>query len=322
MRATILLVTILLVMGTMSAQPGDQTAPEPQRYARVVDGILAAWNTADVVCLGEDHGRKYDHDLRMALVKHPAFPKTVRVIVVEMANPIHQDLLDKFILDGAGMTREEIAPVWRDATGYDVWESPIYEQFLRAVRDVNLALPRDERVRVLGGDTKLDWSRINRAEELVPFMNRGGSIRTIVAEQLLDKHIKGLTIYGAGHCSNLGGGYKGDLYGKYDANRMWSIWPFVRQGAAKGREVFGLGADPAYVVVKGTRWASTPAAGIEPGPFTTRTMGDILDAVVYHGDVPDTVVPADMAALRAKMGAELDRRSKLTREAAKIRKEN
>ena len=47
----------------------------------------------------------------------------------------------------------------------------------------------------------------------------------------------------------------------------------------------------------------------------------ILDAVVYHGDVPDTVVPADMAALRAKMGAELDRRSKLTAEAAKIRRD-
>ncbi|MGH8630580.1 MAG: hypothetical protein ACREU7_07425, partial [Burkholderiales bacterium] len=103
-----------------------------QRYVSVIEDVLAAWKTADVVCLGEDHGRQYDSDLRIALVRHPAFPRTVRVIVVESANPIHQDLLDRFILEGAALTRQELAPIWRDASGAEVWESPIYEQFLRA----------------------------------------------------------------------------------------------------------------------------------------------------------------------------------------------
>jgi hypothetical protein len=146
---------------------------QPDRYAAVLEGILAAWKTADVVCLGEDHGRQFDSDLRIRLVRHPAFPRTVRVIVIEFANPIHQDLLDSFIVDGVAMSREELAPIWRDASGAEVWESPIYEQFLRAVHDVNRGLQRGERVRVVGGDSTIDWARIVRAEDLVPLVNRG-----------------------------------------------------------------------------------------------------------------------------------------------------
>src|SRR5262245_7418924 len=189
--------TLLLVSGLPHAT-ADQ-----DRYAAVVERILEAWKSADVVCLGEDHGRKYDSDLRLALVRHPAFPRTVRVIVVESANPVHQALLDRFILDGAEMSRQELAAVWRDAIGAEVWESPIYEEVLRAVREVNLGLPREQRVRVLGGDSPIDWSKITKPEQLVPLLNRGGDIRTIIAREVLDAHLKGLAIYGARHCDKI-----------------------------------------------------------------------------------------------------------------------
>ncbi len=288
-----------------------------QRYDAVVDGILAAWKTADVVCLGEDHGRQYDSDLRISLVQHRAFPRTVRVIVVEMANPVHQDLLDRFVLDGADLSRDELAPIWRDASGAEVWESPIYERFLHAVREVNLRLAREQRVRVLGGDSPIDWWRITRAHDLVPLVNRGGNIRKIIADQVLDAHVKGLAVYGAGHCSKVGGGFPGDLAGQYAEGRMWSVWPLFRDaGARKGRATFGLGAQPAYVVVKGTKWASLPAAEMLAEPKFV--MSDVTDAVVYHGDAPDRVVPADLSDLKAKYGAEFERRRKLTADALKL----
>jgi hypothetical protein len=233
---------------------------QPDRYAAVLEGILAAWKTADVVCLGEDHGRQFDSDLRIRLVRHPAFPRTVRVIVIEFANPIHQDLLDSFIVDGVAMSREELAPIWRDASGAEVWESPIYEQFLRAVHDVNRGLQRGERVRVVGGDSTIDWARIVRAEDLVPLVNRGGNIRDIIAKQVLEPHLKGLAIYGAGHCTKVGGGFPGELAAQFGADRFWSIWPLVgEKGAAKGRITFALKTDPAYIVVKGTQHARLPA---------------------------------------------------------------
>src|SRR5580765_6316057 len=160
----ILSACVALALALLTA-PAVQDQP---RYAGVVDRILDAWKTADVVCLGEDHDRYNDNELRLAIVRHPAFPRTVRAIVVEMANPVHQDVLDRFALDGVAMSREELAPVWRDATNPEVWESPIYEELLRAVRDINLAMPRDRRVRILAGDSRVDWSAIKRPEELVP----------------------------------------------------------------------------------------------------------------------------------------------------------
>jgi len=289
-----------------------------ERYAAVVESILAAWKHADVVCLGEDHGRQYDSDLRIALVRHPAFPRTVRVIVVESANPVHQDVLDRFILEGVPMSRQELAPIWRDASGAEVWESPIYEEFLRAVREVNLALPREQRVRVLGGDSKIDWSRITRAEDLVPLVNRGGNIRNVIAHEVLDAHLKGLAIYGGRHCAKVGGGFPGDLAGKYPSGRFWSVEPFVGEsGVRKGKALLQLGDQPAYVVVTGTKWAST-SAGALLAVRPNLTLGDVLDAIVYQGDVKDSVVAADLSELKAKYGPELERRRTLINEAFKL----
>ena len=304
----VLLVPVFLAPATAVAQ---------SRYDEVARAILTAWKTADVVCLGEDHGRYYDSELRIALVRQPDFPRTVRVIVIESANPIHQGLLDRFILEGATMSREELAPVWRDANGAEVWESPIYEQFLRAVREVNLSLPRHQRVRVLGGDGKIDWSKITKPEELVPLVNRGGNIRSIIAEQILEPRVKGLAIYGAGHCSRVGGGFPGDLAGRYPADRIWSIWSLSRGGVERGREVFGLGSRPAYIVVNGTRWATLKSAGLLER-FESLTLGEVLDAIVYHGSVPDSVVRADLTVLNAKYGPELQRRRRLMGEAVDL----
>jgi hypothetical protein len=300
-RRSLSCLVVLLAAGPVRPQGND-------RYAEVVRQILDAWKTADVVCLGEDHGRKYDSDLRLALVRNPVFPRMVRVIVVESANPVHQAVLDHFILDGATLSREELAVVWRDASGAEVWESPIYEEFLRAVQELNAHLPRERRVRVLGGDSPIDWQSIKRPEDLVPLVNRGGNIRNIIAEQVLKQHIKGLAIYGANHCNKVGGGFPGDLAGRYEEGRMWSIEPFFRAaGARRAKELFGFGSQPAYTVISGTKWDATPAVDLLP-VRPRFTLGDVLDAVVYHGDVPDSVVRADLTVLNAKYGVEFRRR--------------
>jgi hypothetical protein len=290
-------------------------AASADRFTPIVEGILAAWGVADLVCLGEAHGSKNDSDLRLALVRHPKFPRLVNVIVVEGVNPFHQGLLDRFILDGAAMSRDELAIVWRDSTAVEVWESPIYEAFLRAVREVNLGLPRENRVRVIGGDTPIDWRSITRAEQLVPLMNRGAVIRKIIAEQVLEKKLKGLAIYGSGHCEKRGMGFPGELADRYPG-RLWSVYA---GDAAKTKQAFKLGDKPAYLVVTGTKRQAMPTSGIFPWTFHEKlTMGDMLDAIVYYGDVEDVVVRADTTELKTKYGAELERRGRLTMEAASL----
>ena len=284
----------------------------------LVQSILSGWKTADCVCLGEGHGQQHDSDVRIALVKDPAFAKTVKLIVVESANPVHQDVLDRFILDGSPMTREELAVVWRDASGAEVWESPTYEAFFRAVREVNLGLPRDQRIRVIGGDSPIDWNHIKRAEDLVPLVNRGGNIRKIIAEHVLDKHVKALAVYGALHCVKYGGGFPGELSGKYPG-RIWSVFSFFGdQAAQEGKRTFGLGDKPAVVPITGTAWAAKPVGAMFPGAATDATLGDVADAILYFGDVRDVVVPADTKILQEKYGTELARRRVLVQEALQL----
>jgi hypothetical protein len=48
-----------------------------------------------------------------------------------------------------------------------VWERPIYEQFVGAVREVNLPLATQRRLRVLLGDPPIDWNDVRTADDLV-----------------------------------------------------------------------------------------------------------------------------------------------------------
>lgn len=289
-----------------------------QSFEPLVEGILSAWDRADVVCLGESHGSARDSRLRIALVRHPRFATTVDAIVVEFANPIHQRVLDRFVLDGEEMARDELGIVWRDADSPETWESPVYEEFLRAVQDVNLRLPLADRVRVIGGDSQIDWSTTETAAQLAPQMNRGKNIRETIAHQVLDRNLKALAIYGAGHCVNIGMGFPGELAPAYP-NRIWSVYGFFgAEGEAAGRAAFRLGDTAAYVVVRSTPRADLPAGPMFLGAQRGLTVGDMLDAILWFGPEADRVVPASGAWPDAEARRELTRRRRLTLEAARL----
>ncbi|MDQ3683022.1 MAG: ChaN family lipoprotein [Bacteroidota bacterium] len=240
----------------------------------IVKGILAVWDTADVVCLGEGHGDKNDSHLRIALVEHPDFVRKVNVIIVEFANIAHQDILDRFVLDGEDLPREKLRVVWSDANSADVWEFPIYEAFLRAVRKVNLTVLRDKRVRLIGGD--------NPKEQ-----NRGRFIRERVSREILSKGLKGLAIYGAGHCECRGGGFPGELEDKHPG-KIWSAFSFYsEEGVREGRRLFNLGNEPKLIRITGTDKAKIPVGkmffrGWYNDPAT---LGEIVNAIIYYGDI-------------------------------------
>ena len=177
------------------------------------------------------------------------------------------------------MSREKLRAVWSDANGADVWESPIYEAFLRAVRRTNLAAPRQQRVRLIAGD--------NPAEK-----NRGRYIREAVSREILSKGLKGLAIYGSGHCECRGGGFPGELEDKYPG-KIWSAFNFYsEEGVREGRRLFGLGDEPRLIPISGTDKAKIPIGRMF---FLGRyndpaTLGDITNAIVYYGNVREVVV--------------------------------
>jgi len=261
---------------SISIEPSDSIR---SRLQGVVSGILAVWDKVDVVCLGEDHGSKNDSDLRIALINHPDFVRKVDIIIVEFAAITHQDILDRFVLEGEDMPRDMLKVVWQDAHGAEVWESPIYEAFLRSARKINLPLPPEQRVRLLAGDNPDE-------------ANRGRFIREEVSRQILSKGLKALAIYGAGHCVCRGMGFPGELESQYPG-KIWSVIGFYN--VEEGRRIFGLGDEPKLITISGTDKAELPAAKMF---FLGRyndpaTLGDITDAIVYYGDIKDTKTNPD-----------------------------
>jgi hypothetical protein len=180
----------------LRAQPPRTAAPANLRLPDEVedlDGIvrtlISAFDHADIIALGEAHGRKLDSDLRIAVVRHPDFAKKVRSILVEFASTTEQPTLDRYIR-GENVSRTQLEQVWKTTTqaANGIWDKPVYAEFLAAVRDVNSRLPADARIRVLGGDPGPGDSR-----------SRETAAVSVLKEQVLQKHGKALVIYGAAH---------------------------------------------------------------------------------------------------------------------------
>ncbi len=156
---------------------------------RIVQTLLAGFDRYDILALGEWHGQiKLDSELRVALVRHPDFPKKVRSIVVEFGSTTAQDTLDRYI-NGGEVSKAELKQVWKTTTQAEngIWDQPIYAEFPAAVRDVNSKLAPDARIRVLGGDP---GPGDHRSRE---------NTAVSVLKEAMGKRGKALILYGAAH---------------------------------------------------------------------------------------------------------------------------
>src|SRR5215218_4104356 len=116
MRNVMAIVVLALTATGLVAQTPN---PRPPQEAAGIDGVvralLAAFDRADIVALGEMHGRQVDTDLRVALVRHPDFAKKVRSIIVEFGSTTEQATLDRY-LRGDAVTPAQLAQVWKTTT--------------------------------------------------------------------------------------------------------------------------------------------------------------------------------------------------------------
>jgi hypothetical protein len=180
---------VLTVTIGFAQTPGPTVAAEAAGVDQIVRALIGVFDRADILALGEDHGRQRDSDLRIALVRHSDFAKKVRSIVVEFASTTEQATLDRYI-QGENVSRAQLERVWKTTTQAmnGVWDAPIYADFFAAVRDVNAKLPAESRIRVFGGDPGPGDNRSRETAALA-----------VLKEQVLQKGGKALVIYGAAH---------------------------------------------------------------------------------------------------------------------------
>lgn len=179
-------------------------ANSPASPATPIDpasAILDAFQTHSVVALGEPHGNEQAASFRLSLIRNSRFQAIVNDIVVESGNAIYQDVIDRFTR-GEAVDDEALRKVWQNTTqSHTVWDVPIYEQFFREVRAVNLKLPRAQQLRVLLGDPPIDWDHIDRGDgpNTVAPDGRTRYPFEVIRREVIAKHRRALVVYGGMH---------------------------------------------------------------------------------------------------------------------------
>jgi hypothetical protein len=149
--------------------------PPGSNRPRLADVVLEAFKTHRLVALGAADSLQNHYDVLGLLLTDPRLPGVVGDIVVEWGNALYQDTVDKFIA-GQPVADADLRPVWRNTaqSPLETWDAPVYEQFYRMARAVNWTLPPGQRIRVLAGDSPLDWAKITKPGQLRAVPPRGG----------------------------------------------------------------------------------------------------------------------------------------------------
>jgi hypothetical protein len=197
MRSIIARAAILAAASAGLAQaPAKDPAPlDP------VDAIIRVFDTKPVVALAEAHTLQEEHDLIVRLVREPRFAEATSTIVVEWANALYQDSINRYVA-GEDEPKDRVARAWRNTEFSPLapWDAPVYERFFDVVRGVNLKRAADRRIRVVAADPPIDWNatrqEIEAAKQRYP---RDAHFFSVIDREVLAPNRKALLIFGGGH---------------------------------------------------------------------------------------------------------------------------
>lgn len=180
---------------------GPQDQPRlPLEAHSGFEGVIEAFEHSTIVALPDRHQDSTSSQFRLGLIAQPKFAGVVNDIVIEWANRLYQKTLDRYIA-GEEVPEAELRRIWRNTTVINgLWDSPVYPEFLLAVRNVNSGLPKGRRLRVWAGDPPIDWTKVETSSDFAQFAaHRDDSIFSVIQENVLAKHRKALLIMGGGH---------------------------------------------------------------------------------------------------------------------------
>jgi hypothetical protein len=292
-----------------------------------VKELIASFAGANLVALGERHWVREDSDFRSRVVHDPAFAEAAADIVVEFASALHQGLLDRFVA-GGDVPVNELSKVWRD-TQPGAWDSPVYEEFLYAVRQVNAGLAPGRRLRVLAADPPFVWKdSCDKGEMREWIEGRDRFAAALIEREVLHRQRKALLVFGALHvCRGLAGSIAERLRGNSSA-RWFSAIPM--EGAAIAGVLAAAQAspgEPALVRLAGSpvgELAANDLFGkgnqrvkvvegkvvlVPASPFAAGVpLREVADAGLYFGGAPPEVAPPPEGIYSGEYGRQVQRR--------------
>lgn len=284
-----------LVLAFLPAVAWPQEVPPPvspcasPSLAQVADSVAAAFETHQFVFIGSTHGGKKPHDFLLCLLSRPSLQRRVQDVLVEWGNPVHQSLVDRYLLKLEPVPLDSLRPVWFDTDAPQLWARlPLIPEFYEAVRVVNTRLDPARRLRVLGGCEPIDWSAVKSAADVARYPFKNNWAAHVITEHVApDPERRLLVVYGDGHIHHNGGAMMGHLYPSIDRAHLFVVGTIDSPSPEDVRHVSRLGdpARPFYV-----SGAGLPSAGPYPrGLFYAGNdpLARHVDAVAYLGPEPD-----------------------------------
>lgn len=190
---------LTLICGVMLSA-SVQAFAAPPKVTDAKDGIFAAFQTRPLVGLGDNHGLSQEMDFYAALIRDPRFAAEVGNIVLEVGGAAQQATIDRYV-NGETVPYPELRRVWTDVVGW--MPTVTYLGFINiyaTIRDVNMTLPPDKRIKVWLGEPVIDWSKIRTWEQWrEPAGKRDSHPAELIEREILAKDQKALVIYGGWH---------------------------------------------------------------------------------------------------------------------------
>ena len=194
------LVVSVMSLSVLSSAQGQVDA-RPAVPLEPIAAIVDAFRSHDIVALDEgNHGNEQGHAFRLSLIRDERFSRTVNDIVVEVGSARYQDVMDRFTA-GEDVPYNVLRQVWENITQpHGPADRPIYEEFFRAVREVNASRPRERRLRVLLGEPPIDWDAVRTNDDMMRWLfQRDTHAVEVIQREVLAKKRHALVVYGGLH---------------------------------------------------------------------------------------------------------------------------
>jgi hypothetical protein len=321
MKLTLNLLGLALLLAMTATPSNAQTEP---KIESATPAVVQAFQSHDIVMLGEPHGNKQEYDWLRSLVGTADFANRVDDIVVEFGNSLYQQTVDRYV-SGEDVPLEKVQGAWRDTVASVGPPSPVYESLYQAVRETNLKRKGQHQIRVLCGDPNIDWKEVKEPKDILPYLKtRDQSYARVVETEVIAKHQRALLIMGTFHFL-----------------RNFDMMPARKQFDIE-QQLRAAGANP-YLIVFGTntvgksgeldhRFDSWSVPSIVPladnwvgklpaipvvtqghGPALPLKLKDGADALLYLGPTASLttvqMTPSELAG--TPYGKEIERRKKL-----------
>jgi len=195
--------TLAASIAAVASVSGAQVPLRGATSEPAVPGILALFNTYQVVGMNAGHRVKDLDDFILMLVRNPAFPNLANDIVVECGNVRYQSTLDRYIA-GEDVPLADVQQVWRNTTVPQMCSvSPFYGELFPLIRRINHGLPPAKRMRVIAADPPIDWASVKSQADYTQYYDaRDSTIASVMEKEVLSKHRKALMLFGMAHLAH------------------------------------------------------------------------------------------------------------------------